>query len=94
MAMKKYKYLTLRRLTQIAVLFLFFSGNAFGWNVLRGNLSSAKVLNTIPLSDPFAVLQSFSAGAVVAADVLIGALIIILSILSSVAGSFADGSAR
>jgi ferredoxin-type protein NapH len=76
--MRKYKYLTLRRLTQISVLFLFLSGNAYGWNILRGNLSSAKLLDTIPLSDPFAVLQSFSAGAVIATDAMIGALIILL----------------
>lgn len=78
MAMKQYKYLTLRRLTQITVLFLFFSGNAYSWSFLRGNLSSAKVLDTIPLSDPFAIMQSFSAGAVIAADAMIGALIILL----------------
>jgi ferredoxin-type protein NapH len=78
MTMKKYKYLTLRRITQLSILFLFFAGNAYGWIVLRGNLSSAKVLDTIPLSDPFAVLQSFSAGAVVASDAIIGALIILL----------------
>jgi len=76
--MRKYKYLTLRRITQILVLFLFFSGNAYGWSVLRGNLSSAKVFDAVPLSDPFAVMQSFSAGAVIAADAMIGALIILL----------------
>ena len=72
----KNKYLTLRRITQLSVLFLFFGGNAFEWEILRGNLSSAKILDTVPLSDPFAVLQSFSAGAVIAADALIGALIV------------------
>jgi ferredoxin-type protein NapH len=76
--MRKYKYLTARRIMQTGILFLFFSGNAFGWNILRGNLSSARILDTIPLSDPFAVLQTFAAGAVVAADALIGALIILL----------------
>lgn len=60
------------------ILLLFFAGNAYGWNVLRGNLSSARVLDVIPLSDPFAVIQSFSAGAAVAADAIIGALIIVV----------------
>jgi len=63
---------------QTGILLLFFSGNAFGWNILRGNLSSARVLDTIPLSDPFAVLQTFAAGAFIAADALTGALIILL----------------
>ncbi len=76
--MRRYKYLIARRITQTSVLFLFFAGNVFGWNVLRGNLSSAKVLNTIPLSDPFAVLQSFSAGAFIATDAIIGALIVLI----------------
>jgi ferredoxin-type protein NapH len=76
--MRKYKYLTLRRITQLSILFLFFSGSTLGWNVLRGNLSSAKILDTVPLSDPFATLQSFSAGTAVAADVMTGALIILL----------------
>jgi ferredoxin-type protein NapH len=76
--MRKYKYLTLRRITQIAVLLLFFSGNAYGWHVLRGNLSSAKLLDAIPLSDPFAVLQSYSAGASLATDAIIGAFLILL----------------
>jgi ferredoxin-type protein NapH len=76
--MNKYKYLTARRITQVAVLFIFFCGNAYGWNLLRGNLSSAKVLNAIPLSDPFAILQSYSAGASLAADAINGALIVLL----------------
>jgi ferredoxin-type protein NapH len=76
--MRKYKYQIPRRLLQIGILFLFFAGNAYGWNLLRGNLSSAKLLATIPLSDPFAVLQSYSAGASIAADVLTGALIILI----------------
>ena len=78
MHMRKYKYLISRRITQATVLFLFFAGNAFGWKFLRGNLSSAKVLDAVPLSDPFAVLQSYSAGASIAADALTGALIILM----------------
>jgi ferredoxin-type protein NapH len=76
--MKKYNYLVSRRITQAAGLFLFFTGNAFGWSILRGNLSSAKIFDAVPLSDPFAILQSFSAGASIAVDALAGALIIFL----------------
>jgi len=75
--MKKYKYLIARRFTQAAVLFLFFAGNAFHWKILRGDLSSARLFNVIPLSDPFVVLQNSSAGAAVAKDVVIGAVIIL-----------------
>jgi len=76
--MRRYRYLTLRRITQISVLFLFLSGNALGWNVVRGNLSSARIVDTIPLSDPFAVLQNLSAGASIASDAVTGAVIVFL----------------
>lgn len=76
--MKKYKYLIARRITQAGLLFLFFAGNAFGWQILRGNFSSAKVFGVLPLSDPFALIQSFSAGASVAKDALTGALIVFI----------------
>ncbi|WP_027327274.1 quinol dehydrogenase ferredoxin subunit NapH [Helicobacter pametensis] len=47
-------------------------------HLLSGNLSFSKVLDTIPLSDPFATLQLFVAGGSLALDVWIGALIISL----------------
>jgi len=74
--LKKYRFLILRRLTQIGILLLYFGANAWGWTVLTGNLSSSTFLKTVPLSDPFAVLQMFAAGAILASDVIIGALII------------------
>jgi ferredoxin-type protein NapH len=76
--MKKYKYLISRRITQIAILFLFFAGNAFGWKILRGNLSSAKAFDAVPLSDPFAVLQLTSTGTVLAQDAILGSIIILV----------------
>ena len=41
-----------------------------------GNLSSSVLFNLVPLSDPYAVLQMVAAGAVIATDLIIGALII------------------
>lgn len=41
-----------------------------------GNLSSSNLLGVVPLSDPYAVVQMFAAGAVLSIDVIIGALII------------------
>jgi ferredoxin-type protein NapH len=73
--MIKNKYLILRRVTQISLLFLYFGANAWGWNFLIGNLSSSLILETIPMSDPFAVLQMFAAGAVIASNVFIGAMV-------------------
>jgi len=71
-----YRYLFFRRTTQIGLLFLYFGANAWGWTALMGNLSSSSILGIIPLSDPYAVLQMLAAGAVLAVDLVVGALII------------------
>ena len=73
---KHYRFLILRRITQITIMLLYIGGNIWGWKMLQGNLSSSMVLGTIPLSDPFAALQMFSAGAVMATNILVGAAII------------------
>ncbi len=74
----KMRYLILRRITQIGLLFLYFAGNAWGWSILKGTLSASLVLDTIPLADPFAILQMLSAGAMMGVNVFIGAAIIVL----------------
>ena len=76
--MIKHKYLILRRLTQISILALYIAASTWGWNVLMGDLSSSNLLGLVPLSDPYAVLQMFAAGAVISIDLIIGAIIIAL----------------
>jgi len=76
--MSSVKYLILRRVVQVSILFLYFGANYYGWGILAGNLSSSSILGTIPLSDPYAVLQMFVAGAVISSNLLIGAVIILL----------------
>jgi len=76
--MSKYRFLIGRRLTQILILVLYFGADAYGWKMLTGTLSSSTLMNAIPLADPFALLQMFAAGATLGADVLIGAVIILL----------------
>ncbi|QOY54137.1 quinol dehydrogenase ferredoxin subunit NapH [Candidatus Sulfurimonas marisnigri] len=71
-----YRYLFFRRFTQLSILVLYFLANAWGWSVLKGNLSSSLLLNTVPLSDPYAALQMLAAGAVLSADLLLGAFIV------------------
>jgi len=75
--MIKNKYLILRRLTQISIIVLYFGANAWGWNILVGNLSSSLIAGIIPMSDPFAVLQMFTAGAIITVDLFIGALVVL-----------------
>ncbi|MDY0121740.1 MAG: quinol dehydrogenase ferredoxin subunit NapH [Sulfurimonas sp.] len=74
--LKHYRFLLLRRLTQISLLVLYFGANAWGWSVLQGNLSSSLVVGVIPLSDPYAALQMFAAGGLLATNLIVGALII------------------
>lgn len=75
----KHRFFLSRRLTQILILTAYFGANAYGWGVVSGNLSSSIVFGFIPLSDPFAVLQMFFAGAVISADILLGVLIVLIS---------------
>lgn len=77
--MKKYRYLLARRTMQLGILFLYIAANIWGWKILEGNLSSSLLLQTIPLTDPYAVLQIFAAGAVVTVDMLIGAGILFIA---------------
>ncbi|MBL0707683.1 MAG: quinol dehydrogenase ferredoxin subunit NapH [Sulfurimonas sp.] len=71
-----YRYLILRRITQIGLLVLYFGANHWGWTILMGNLSSSIFLDLVPLSDPYAALQMLVAGAFLATDLLIGVAII------------------
>ncbi len=71
-----YRYLILRRFTQISLLLLYFGANAWGWTILMGNLSSSRFLDFVPMSDPYAALQMLAAGAALATDLLIGVAVI------------------
>ena len=71
-----YRYLILRRITQITLMFLYLSAYVWGCSFLMGNLSSSSLLGIIPMSDPYAVLQMFVAGAIISTNLLIGAAII------------------
>ncbi len=76
--LKKYRFLIFRRVSQVTIMALFFSANVYGVKMLTGTLSSSLLFSSIPLADPFAVMQMFAAGAVLGGDVLIGALIVLL----------------
>jgi len=74
--MKKYRFLIARRFTQISILILYSLANIYGINILMGNLSGSLLFETIPLSDPFAVMQMLFAGAILSFDILLGAFLI------------------
>jgi len=76
-----------RRIVQFGVLLMFFGTLHWGWTLfgrplLAGNLSASTLAGVLPLADPFAVLQMLVAGHWLAAEVLIGAgLVLALYVL-------------
>jgi len=74
--MKNSKYLLLRRMTQLGIIFLYFAANAYGWNILSGTFGTSYILGTVPLADPYTTLQVLATGFMLGADVLLGAAII------------------
>lgn len=73
-----HRYLIARRIVAVGTLGLFWLGANAHLGVLTGNLSSSRLFRTVPLSDPFAVLQILATGQPLASTVLVGALIVVL----------------
>ena len=73
-----HRYWLARRVTQVGILLLFWLGAHLHLGVLTGNLSSAHLFRTIPLADPYAVLQILATGQPLANRVLLGAALVLL----------------
>ncbi|MCW8838018.1 MAG: quinol dehydrogenase ferredoxin subunit NapH [Thiovulaceae bacterium] len=73
----RHRFLIGRRFTQIFVMVLYFGANAYGWSIVKGDLSSSVIFGFIPLSDPYVVLQMFFGGALISVDILLGVLVIL-----------------
>lgn len=70
------KWLLLRRSSQLGVLALFLLGPLAGLWIVKGNLASSTVLDVLPLSDPYVLLQGVTAGHPMATSALVGAAIV------------------
>jgi ferredoxin-type protein NapH len=68
------QWLLARRTSQIAILVLFLIGPWFGVWWLKGNLASSIFLDTLPLTDPFVLLQSYVGGHTIETTALVGAI--------------------
>ena len=79
------RYRILRRFVQLGTLFLFIAGNAWGWKVLQGNLSSSVLFGALPLADPFALVQMAATGTMAAGKAMLGG-IVVLVFFAAVAG--------
>ena len=74
---RSHKWLVLRRTSQLAVLAVFLLGPWAGIWLVKGNLNSSLILDVLPLTDPYVLLQSIVAGQWPLATALIGALIVV-----------------
>jgi ferredoxin-type protein NapH len=70
------KWLLLRRMSQLGLLFLFLLGPLAGIWIVTGSFSASMTLGVLPLTDPLAILQSFFAGHAIAGTALVGMLIV------------------
>ncbi len=72
------KWLIARRFSQLSILLLFLTGPWFGLWIVTGNLTSSLTLETLPLTDPYVLLQSLFAGHSPETTAIIGAIIVVL----------------
>ena len=77
-----HRWLIARRLTQLGVLALFLAGPWLGWWIVKGNLNFSCTLGTLPLADPYVLLQSLAAGHRPEWKALLGACIILVFYLA------------
>ncbi len=71
-----YKWLIARRVVQVGILALFIFGPAW---LLRGNLSSSLLLDTVPMVEPITFLQMLAAGAAgITLTTVIGVVVVVV----------------
>ena len=77
--LRAHRWLLLRRFSQLSLLGLFLMGPLFGIWWLKGNIAASKLFDTIPLNDPYVLLQSVAAGFLPTVTALIGVSIVLIS---------------
>lgn len=74
----RHKWLLLRRGSQFAILALFLLGPLAGAWLVKGNLAYSLTLGTLPLTDPYVLLQSLLAGHLPESMAIIGVAIVLV----------------
>lgn len=74
---RAHQWLVMRRISQLSILALFLIGPLYGVWIVKGTLASSLTLDTVPLTDPFILLQLLFTGHIPEMTAVIGALIII-----------------
>ena len=72
------KWLIARRISQLSILLVFLLGPWFGIWLVTGNLNSSLILETVPLTDPYVLLQSLFAGHSPETTAITGAVIVLV----------------
>ena len=72
------KWLMARRFSQLSILSVFLLGPWFGIWLVTGNLNSSLILETLPLTDPYLLLQSLFAGHSPETTAITGAIIVLV----------------
>lgn len=76
-----HRWLLLRRAAQLLFLAIFLVGPLTGFWLVEGTLISSRTLDVLPLSDPYALLQSLAAGHWPAGTALLGAALVLAAYL-------------
>lgn len=76
---RAHRFLLLRRATQAGFLALFLLGPWFGIWWVKGNLAGSLTFDTLPLTDPFVLVQSLAAGHWPELVALTGAVLVALA---------------
>ena len=73
-----HKWLILRRISQLGILAAFGAGPWLGLWLVKGNLSYSLTLDTLPLTDPYVLLQALIGGVVPETIALVGVAIVLV----------------
>lgn len=73
-----YRFLILRRLSQLSIILMFISGPIWNTWILKGNYSGSLLLDTVPMTDPLMAAEVLATGYQPEWTMLIGALLVVL----------------
>ena len=73
-----YRFLILRRLTQLSIILMFLSGPLWNTWILKGNYSGSLLFDSIPMTDPLMTAEMLSARYMPEWTTILGALILVV----------------
>jgi ferredoxin-type protein NapH len=76
--LRSHQWLLLRRSSQLVILGIFLVGPLLNLWIVKGSLASSLTLETLPLTDPYLLLQVLLTGQVPEVTALVGAAIVLV----------------